>query len=104
LLQEKGDIGVPIFHFGILQYGIITYRKQPNQMGNVIYTEEHRYLVEQLRSARLKAKMTQIEVAKFLGKTQSYISKIEAGQRRIDIVQLKEFAKLYRKDLGYFIK
>ena len=36
--------------------------------------------------------------------TQSFISKIEAGQRRIDVVQLKEFAKIYKKSLDYFIK
>jgi len=38
-----------------------------------------------------------------LKKTQSYISKIESGQRRLDIIQLKSFAKIYKKDLEYFI-
>jgi len=28
---------------------------------------------------------------------------VESGQRRIDIIQLKEFAKLYKKDIHYFI-
>ena len=32
------------------------------------------------------------------------ISKIEAGQRRIDVIQLKEFAKAYKKPLDYFLK
>jgi transcriptional regulator with XRE-family HTH domain len=48
--------------------------------------------------------MGQVEVAKKLGRTQSYISKIESGQRRFDILQLKEFAKLYKKTLDYFVK
>ena len=38
------------------------------------------------------------------GKTQPHISKIEAGQRRLDITQIKEFAKIYKKDINYFIK
>ncbi|MEK7075252.1 MAG: helix-turn-helix transcriptional regulator, partial [Patescibacteria group bacterium] len=36
--------------------------------------------------------------------TQSYLSKIESGQRRFDVLQLKEFAKLYKKPLDYFVK
>ena len=36
--------------------------------------------------------------------SQSYISKIESGQRRVDIVQLKAFARIYRKKIDYFIK
>ena len=72
-------------------------------MGNVIYTKEHRYLVKQLRRARLEAGLTQEEVANFLAITQSCLSKIEAGQRRVDIVQLKKFARIYKKEVGYFI-
>jgi transcriptional regulator with XRE-family HTH domain len=44
------------------------------------------------------------DVAKLLGKTQSHVSKVEAGQRRIDIVHLREFAKIHRKDISFFIK
>mgnify|MGYP001575071380 CR=1 FL=1 len=60
--------------------------------------------VEQLKKARQEAGLDQIEVAKLLGKTQSHVSKVEAGQRRIDVVALKEFAKLYKKPLDFFIK
>jgi len=54
--------------------------------------------------AREEKKLRQEYVAKLLGRTQSYISKIEAGQRRIDLIQLKEFAKIYKKKLDFFIK
>jgi len=69
-----------------------------------IYSKEHCFLVEQLKKARLSAGLDQEEVARLLRKSQSYISKIESGQRRVDIVQLKKFAKIYKKDLNYFIK
>ena len=73
-------------------------------MSKAIYSKDHKYIVEQLKKARKEAGLEQAEVAKLLGKTQSHISKVEAGQRRIDIVALKEFAKLYNKDINYFIK
>jgi len=73
-------------------------------MDNLIYSKEHKFLVDQLKKAREEAGFDQKKVAKLLGKTQSYISKIESGQRRLDIIQLKGFAKIYRKDLSYFIK
>lgn len=83
------------------------YKIKLNQtptMKKVIYTVEHRYLVAQLKKARLEEKMEQAEVAKILGKTQSFVSKIENGQRKIDVIQLKEFAKIYKKKLEFFIK
>lgn len=43
------------------------------------------------------------EVVYTLGKTQSYISKIETGQLRVDVIQLEQFANLYKKKLEYFI-
>lgn len=73
-------------------------------MAKTIYTKAHKSLVQKLIEAREKAKLRQGDVAKKLGKTQSYISKIESGQRRIDIVQLKELAEVYRKNPNYFIK
>lgn len=73
-------------------------------MVKAIYTKEHRSLVERLRAARKEAGLDQEDVAKLLGVTQSYISKIESGQRRVDIVQLKAFARIYKKKMDYFIK
>jgi len=73
-------------------------------MPRAIYTKEHNLIVEHLKKARLEAGLGQVEVAKKLNRTQSYLSKIESGQRRFDVLQLKEFAKIYKKSLDYFIK
>ena len=75
-----------------------------NVMPRAIYTKDHNLIVERLKKARLESGLGQIEVAKKLGKTQSYLSKIESGQRRFDVLQLKEFAKLYKRPLDFFIK
>jgi len=73
-------------------------------MPKTIYSKDHKYLVERLKQARLDAGLDQIKTAKLLGKTQSYISKVESGQRRIDVVALKELARIYRKSINYFFK
>lgn len=73
-------------------------------MPRAIYTNDHKKIVERLKQARFESGLGQVEVAKKLGKTQSYLSKIESGQRRFDVLQLKEFAKLYKKSLDFFIK
>ena len=72
-------------------------------MKKTIYSEDHKYIVVRLKQARKDANLDQLEVAKRLGKTQSFVSKIESGQRRIDLVQIKEFAMLYKKPFEYFI-
>ena len=73
-------------------------------MSKVIYSKDHRYIVERLKTARLEAGLDQAQVAKVLGKTQPYISKMEAGQRKVDVVTLKEFVRIYKKPLDYFLK
>jgi transcriptional regulator with XRE-family HTH domain len=73
-------------------------------MSKIIYSKDHKCLVAQLKRAREDAGFGQKKAAKLLGKTQSYVSKAESGQRRIDMIQLKEFAKIYKKDLSFFIK
>jgi len=73
-------------------------------MGKSIRTKEYRYFIEKLKKARIQASLTQVEVAKKIKRPQSYISKAEAGEQRLDIVELKKFAELYKKDINYFIK
>lgn len=73
-------------------------------MNKSIYTDQHKSLVHKLKKARKESGVTQKQVAKLLGKTQSHISKIECGQRRIDITQLQTFASIYKKDITYFIR
>ncbi len=51
---------------------------------------------------RIEAGLTQVDVAQSLGKPQSFISKCESGERRVDFVELIDFAQLYDKPLDYF--
>jgi transcriptional regulator with XRE-family HTH domain len=73
-------------------------------MPNFIYSKEHKFIVQQLKKARNEAGLAQEKVAQILNTSQSYISKLESGQRKIDIVQLKEFTRIYKKDINFFIK
>ena len=73
------------------------------QTSKSIFNEDHKIVVKKLKQARIEIGLDQKQVANMLKKTQSYISKIESGQRRLDVIQLKSFAKIYKKDLGYFI-
>ena len=68
------------------------------------YQAKYQKLTAKLRSARLEVGLTQIEAGKRLKKPQAYISKIERGERGVDAVELAEFAKVYKKDINYFIK
>ncbi|MBU2530022.1 MAG: helix-turn-helix transcriptional regulator [Elusimicrobia bacterium] len=72
-------------------------------MSKTLYSKEHKDLVEKLKKARIELGLDQKQVAKLLNKTQSYISKIESGQRRIDVLKLKELAKIYKKSIDFFI-
>lgn len=67
-------------------------------------TKEYAYFVERLRKAREEAGLTQVEVAKKLKRPQSHISNIESGQQRVDVIELQTFAKIYGKDITYFVK
>ncbi|MEX2437430.1 MAG: helix-turn-helix transcriptional regulator [Candidatus Paceibacterota bacterium] len=67
------------------------------------YKVKYQKLVQRLRQARLDARLTQVDVGKKLKKPQAYVSKIERGERRVDVVELDELAKLYKKSLEYFL-
>ena len=72
-------------------------------MDKSIHSKEYKNVVDKLKKARQRAGLKQEEVASNLKKPQSFISKIESGERRVDIAELKELAKIYKKDITYFI-
>lgn len=61
-----------------------------------------RFLVR-LKKARDEAGLTQAEAARRLRRSQSFVSKSESGDRRVDVVELQAFAKLYRRPVQYFL-
>lgn len=63
----------------------------------------YRQFLTRLRAARLEAALTQEEVAVRISRPQSYVSDRESGERRVDVVELERFAKLYRKPFAYFL-
>ena len=83
-------------------YTTIGYTIQVD-MSKSIYSKDYRSVIEKLKKARLNVNLKQSDVAQKLKKPQSYISKIERGERRVDITELKELAKIYKKDITYFI-
>jgi len=46
-----------------------------------------------LRQVRLDAGLTQVDLARRLGQPQSYVSKCECGERRLDVFELEAFCR-----------
>ncbi|MBD5405645.1 helix-turn-helix transcriptional regulator [bacterium] len=57
-------------------------------MQKIIYSNNYKYLLQLLKSYRKKANLTQKELADKLDVNQSLISKIESGERKINLIEL----------------
>jgi len=68
-----------------------------------VHDPEYQRMLARLRQARETAGLTQTQVAETLRKPQSYVSKVENGERRIDPVELARFAEIYGRDVAYFL-
>ncbi len=63
---------------------------------------ERQGLAERLKEAREYLGFSQEEVAKFLGIARTALSNIETGQRRVEAIELKRLAQLYKRPVAYF--
>ena len=72
-------------------------------MGKSIFSEDYVLFLQLVRDARKRAGLTQEDVAKRLGKTQSFISKCERGERRLDIVDVREICRAIGLTLPEFV-
>jgi transcriptional regulator with XRE-family HTH domain len=68
-------------------------------MPKAIHSARHKKLTELLIAQRRHAGMTQAQVAKALGRHQPFITNIENGDRRLDIVELLDLADIIGLDL-----
>lgn len=76
---------------------------RPHRRRSAVHSAEYQYLLKRLRDARHQAGLTQVQVAKALRRHQSFVTKCELGERRIDPIDLLRFAKLYRRTLSFFL-
>ena len=75
-------------------------KKQPEKS---IYTDEYGVVLSLLKAARKKSGVTQVDLAERLGQTQSFVSKVERGDRRLDIVQLRTILLEFGVSLPDFV-
>lgn len=64
----------------------------------------YRHLLDQLAQARSAAGCSQSELGARLGKPQSYVSKVETGDRRLDLVEFVYWAKALEIDPAGFVE
>jgi transcriptional regulator with XRE-family HTH domain len=72
-------------------------------MDKSIWTSEYAVLLELLREAREASRLTQVELAEKIGQSQSFVSKIEIGERRLDLIQLRSICLMLGTDLPTFV-
>ena len=59
-----------------------------------VYSIEYQMVIKALREARVAGHITQEEIGKALGRPQSFIAKVENGERRLDIVEFVHLCRL----------
>jgi transcriptional regulator with XRE-family HTH domain len=69
-----------------------------------IHGDEYNILIDCLRSARRAARLTQVELGERLGTDQSYISKYERGERRLDVVEVRAICAVFGIPLADFVR
>lgn len=67
------------------------------------HTPEYRAFLKRLVAARRAAKLTQEAVAAALSWRQSRVSRMESGERRVDVIELRALARVYRRPITYFV-
>jgi transcriptional regulator with XRE-family HTH domain len=73
-------------------------------MPKTIHRPEYDVLRAMVRSLRDGAGITQVEMSARLGRSQSFVSDIERGVRRLDILELRDICELAGRDFAGFAR
>lgn len=68
------------------------------------HSDRYKELCQLLSETRVRKGLTQSVVAKRLGKPQSYVSKYESGERRLDVIEVLDVAAALDTNIGLFLR
>jgi len=68
-----------------------------------LVTAEHERLGAELRVARSGASLTQVELARKLGKPQSFVAKVEGGERRLEVLEFAHYVRVIGLEPAEFL-
>jgi transcriptional regulator with XRE-family HTH domain len=66
--------------------------------------QQYEYLRSELKKARLAGELHQLDLAKRLKKPQSFISKVESGERNLDIIEFVSYCNALDLDPAKYLK
>ncbi|MCK7227585.1 helix-turn-helix domain-containing protein [Enterobacter asburiae] len=69
-----------------------------------VYSDEYQRVINALKKARKARGITQAQLAEALGKPQSFIAKVESGERRLDVVEFVHLARLLEINFDQLLK
>ena len=72
-------------------------------MEKSIHSAGYVVFLKVLREAREQAGLTQVQLARNIRETQTFVSKCERGERRIDVVELRTFCRAFGLSLKQFV-
>ena len=73
-------------------------------MDKSIHSFEQNVLQTLLRQIREEAGMRQVDLARLLGKPQSFVSKYEAGERRLDLIEVRQICLVAGTSMASFVE
>lgn len=73
-------------------------------MPHAFHSRAYKHLLELLVEARRSAGLTQTELGNWLGRRQTFVSKVEQGERRLDLVELIVWCELLETDIHELIR
>jgi transcriptional regulator with XRE-family HTH domain len=73
-------------------------------MPKSVFTKRYKTFRDELENARLEAGLSQAQLAKKVGWDQTYVSKIERGVRRVDVIELIAICEAIGLDPAEFIR
>jgi len=71
-------------------------------LSKTLGTSRHRALIAFLTAKRQAAGMSQTDLAKVLGEYQSFVARMESGQRRVDVIEYEKLAHILNFDVHEF--